>query len=121
MYLKTDSMGRHEIVGDLESTIDESVNSADPEVAQLAKLRRKFFDSYNESLQYKKPFRNPLTNTDMAWLYNQAAQFLYQHPVMDRFSDPGDLVYNSTTLLKEIDQSLEKLRKARIPIVGEKR
>lgn len=118
MYLKTDSMGRHEIVGGIE---DADFVSSKPEVAQLGKLRRKFFDAYNESSQYKKPFKNPLTNRDVAWLYNQAAEALYKRPMLEQFSDPGDIEYSAVTLLKEIDGCLEKLRRAKIPIVGEKR
>ena len=117
MYLKIDLLGHREI---MEGKAPSDAELASSESAQLYSLHDKFLAAYNESFQYKKPFKNPLTNRDMAWLYEQAAQVLYHSPMMEQFSDPGDIVFSPVTVLKEIDLSLERLRKAKIPIIGEK-
>jgi hypothetical protein len=117
MYLRTDSLGRHEIV-DGEPTESELATSGS---AQLHKLYDKFCGAYDESLQYKKPFKNPLTNLDMAWLYDRAATDLRQNPMLEMSThDPTDLVFSAHTVLQDIDRKLENLRRAKIPIVGEK-
>lgn len=107
MYLKTDQLGHHEIV-DGDAT-DPNVQDRITEQSQISELRNKFFVAANASYLYKKPFKNPLTNQDRAWLYKVAAR-----PTV--FFSP-DTPTQAADLLKDIDLELEKLHKAKIPII----
>ena len=91
------------------------VNLTSQEIAHIQDLQNGFIKKFNESYSTGNPFRNPLTNLDMAWLYKMATKekktsvddWLF---LQDKYAEP---------FLEQIDNSLQKLRDKGIPIVGE--
>lgn len=81
---------------------------------QVNNLSRKFFDTANEATQYKKPFKNPLTNKDMAYLYRATdgeGKWVFE---WDSFYT-GD---TTIRLLKDIDRVLKEMREMGMTIMG---
>ena len=130
MYVTTDSLGHSEICdGDLPATgsLQKIANKwkqywdredvknrlREGKELQLQNLSTKFFNAANEAILYKTPFKNPLTNTDMAYIYKATegeGKWVFE---WDRFYT-GD---TAIRLLRDIDLALANLRASGIPIV----
>lgn len=92
-----------------------SVNLTYAEIQHILSLKKDFLKKFNESMATQKPFKNPLTNSDMAWLYKMAAKEKRSSVddyfvLADKYAEP---------FLQIIDQSLQTLRANKIPIIGE--
>ena len=82
---------------------------------QINNLSKKFFDAANQATLYDKPFKNPLTNADMAYLYRATdgeGKWVFE---WDRFYT-GE---SATRLLKDIDTVLAQLRQQGIKVSGD--
>jgi hypothetical protein len=106
MYLIPDSLGRSEIVGGWR----DEIRQRQAQIIQINNLRKRFFDAFNEAILYKKPFKNPLDNKDIAWLYEIASQpstFFDPHPPEE-----------ANELLQDIEHS-KKLAREKYQIPGD--
>ncbi len=115
-----------------KSTPDEPAASSGEETAPASRLTReellhysdlnqKFASHYAESMSTGKPFKNPLTNQDMAWLYKMEGK--ERNPSLPlRIMEDVGLTWKVSYIepfLKDIDTSLARLRSKKIPIAGE--
>jgi hypothetical protein len=76
-------------------------------------LRYKFFEAANEAYLYKKPFKNPLTNKDVAWLYEVASRPARLLSRIFLAKDPPDL---AADFLRDIDAAKKKMSENNIPV-----
>jgi hypothetical protein len=79
MFLKTDSLGHHELLDDGEVCSGDDPHQAftyltTSEYNHFLDLAGSFDKSYNETIATDKTFVNPLTSKDTAWLYQMAAK-----------------------------------------------
>jgi len=127
MYVKTDRLGHHELLDD-----DEVQSGEDPhmpltyltvgEYNHFLDLARSFDVSYNDSVATGKPFKNPLTNKDIAWLYKMAAkENAPQETITRLFKElpgPGAVQKVVTRFMNYMDDCLNTLRQKNITILG---
>jgi hypothetical protein len=127
MYLKTDSLGHHEILDD--SQVRSGEDSPMPltyltvsEYNHFLDLTRSFDKSYNESVATGNAFKNPLTNKDTAWLYLMASKENAPQGTVTRilkeFPGPGEVQKVVTRFMKYMDDCFKTLRQKKITILG---
>ena len=126
MYVKTDNLGRHELLDD-----DEVRSGEDPhqpfsyltvgEYGHFLDLTTLFDKSYNESIATGKSFKNPLTNKDVAWLYLMAAKENAPQDTVKRLlkeiPGPGSVQKVVTKFMMYMDVCLNNLRQKNIAIL----
>jgi hypothetical protein len=127
MYLKTDSLGHHEILND-----SQVISGEDPhmpltyltvsEYNHFLDLTRSFDKSYNKSVATGTAFKNPLTNKDTAWLYLMASEENAPQGTVTRIlkeiPGPGGIQKVVTRFMEYMDNCLETLRQKKITILG---
>jgi len=91
------------------------------EVLHFNQLWNDFDNAVARSITQKTPFKNPLTNKDMAWLYRMRVKeqdtSLSQNILNDLGLSRNDL-QSVDTFLKEIDKSLAAIKARNIPIIS---
>lgn len=99
----------------IDAVHGDSVNLTIEEIRHIQDLEDEFTKRFTKSYATGKTFHNPLTNQDLAWLYQMAAKekrtsvddFFF---LANKYAEP---------FLLQIDEALQKLRDKGIPIVGE--
>jgi len=126
MYLKTDSLGRHEILDDNQVRAGEDSHMPETyltvaEYNHFLDLTRSFDKNYNESIATGKSFKNPLTNKDIAWLYLMTSKENAPQGTAKRIykeiPGPGGVQKVVTRFMEYMDDCLNTLRQKNIAIL----
>jgi hypothetical protein len=126
MFIKTDSLGHHELLDDDEVRSGEDLNQSFTyltvsEYNHFLDLAKSFDKSYNETIATGKSFANPLTNKDIAWLYKMAAKENAPQGTIERvmkeLPGPGAVQKVVTNFMVYRDYCLNSLRSKKASIL----